>query len=312
MLSYHNPYSDDAHALPHAKREKTDYIIQKVIQALNILEMFHDEVDELSLTELSKRLTLNESSVEMLLATLKSRNYIEKNNSTGNYRLGFKNLELAQTVLKQIDLYRVSHPVLMSISLACGETTAIAVLRKSHVIELDAIQSEQPVQVVSRVGVHLPVHCTAAGKMLLASQSPKEMEAIVSSLELGCYTRNTTTSVTELRNKLPEILEKGYAVDDEELDQDVRSVAAAIHDYAGLVVGAVAITGPSCRITTERLAGEMADLVQNGAREISARLGFHGPEAMAPADLVVPEGKASPLKKTRATRIPSGPPASLK
>lgn len=106
MLTYHNPYSDEAHALPHAKREKTDYIIQKVIQALNILEMFHDEVDELSLTELSKRLSMNESSVHMLLATLKSRSYIEKNNSTGNYRLGFKNLELAQTVLKPIIVAR--------------------------------------------------------------------------------------------------------------------------------------------------------------------------------------------------------------
>ena len=264
------------------KREKTDYTIQKVVQALTILEQFHDEVDELGVGELSKRLNLNQGSVELLLATLKSRNYIEQNSSTSNYRLGFKNLELAQTVLRQIDLYRVSHPVLASISAECCETAAVAVLSKCHVIELDAIQSDHPVQVMSRVGVHLPLHCTAAGKVLFASKGPNEQEKLLQGLELESYTRKTVTGAGELRLKLREIAEAGYAIDDEELDREVRGVAAPIRDYAGLVVGAVVITGPSCRISLERLTGEMARLVQDAARQISARLGFHGaPEKRA-------------------------------
>jgi DNA-binding IclR family transcriptional regulator len=279
MISYHNPYNDAGdRALPLAKKEKTDYIIHKVVQALNILEQFHDDVDELSLTELSKRLSMNEGSVHLLLANLQSRNYIEQNRSTNNYRLGIKNLELAQTVLHQIDLYRVARPVLASISGECGEATAVAVLRKSHVIELDAIQSEHPVQVVSRVGVHLPIHCTAAGKVLIASKAADDLENLLQGMELVSYTRNTVTCVDELRLKLGQIVERGFAIDDEEMDRDVRGVAADIRNYAGLVVGAVVITGPSCRISLERLGGELARLVQNGAREISARLGFHGIE----------------------------------
>ena len=265
-------------SLPLHKKDKTDYIIHKVIQALNILEQFHDDVDELSQAELSKRLCINETSINLLLSTLKARNYIERNSSTNNYRLGFKNLELAQTVLRQIDLYRVSHPVLASISAQCGETTAVAVLRKYHVIELDSFQSEHPVQVVSRVGVHLPVHCTAAGKALIASKTPDELENLLQGMELESFTRNTMTCAEELRLNLRKIVEMGYAIDDEERDRDVRSVAAVIRDYAGLVVGAVVITGPSCRVSAERLSGELAVLVQNGARDISARLGFHGTE----------------------------------
>lgn len=296
---------DDAHSsagmqsvLP-AKKEKTHYIIQKVVQALDILEQFHDEVDELGLTELSKRLSLNQSSVAMLLATLKSRNYLEQNNSSGNYRLGFKNLELAQNVLRKIDLYRVAHPVLASISAECGEIAAIAVLSKSHVVELDAIQSDHPVQVMSRVGVHLPVHCTAAGKMLIALQTPRQSEELLQGMELESYTRNTVTCADALKLKLGEIAERGYAIDDEELDREVRGVAAAIRDYAGLVVGAVVITAPSCRVSLERLGGEMADLVQEGARQISARLGFHEAEQKRSCGLHGREGEPAKPKKSR-------------
>ena len=299
-MSYNDPYSSaGTRSLSSIKKEKTDYIIQKVIQALNILEQFHGEVDELSSNELCKRLSMNESSVDMLLATLRSRNYIEKNSLTDNYRLGFKNLELAQTVLRQMDLYRVSHPVLASITEQCGETAAVAVLSKSHVIELDACQSEHPVQVVSRVGVHLPVHCTAAGKALIAYKSPDELEFLLQGVELDGFTGNTITCATELKLNLSRIVETGFATDDEERDRDVRGVAAVIHDYAGLVVGAVVITGPSCRISQERLFGEMAALVQDGARDISARLGFHVAAAGSDGAVVVAKTAPSAPKKTR-------------
>jgi len=276
MTSCQNPdCAGEVRSLQPGKKEKTDYIIQKVIQALNILEQFHDEVDELSLTEMSRRLAMPEGSVDLLLATLTSRDYIEQDRSSKGYRLGFKNLELAQTVLRQTGLYRISHPVLASLAGACGETSAIAVLKKTHVIELDAVQSEHPVQVVPRVGVHLPVYCTAAGKVLIAAETDEELELRFKGVKLESYTPNTVICAEELKLQLRRVVEAGYAVDDEELDRDVRAVAAAIRDYAGRVVGVVVITGPSCRISLERLAGELIPLVQRGASEISARLGFH-------------------------------------
>lgn len=283
---------DELRNLSASKRDKANYIIQKVIQALNILEQFHDDVDELSLSQLSKRLEMNEGSVEALLATLKARNYLEQDRYSRGYRLGFKNLELAQTVLKQTDLYRISHPVLAGLAGECGETSAVAVLSKTHVVELDAVHCEHPVRVVPRVGVHLPVHCTAAGKMLLASESDEAQELLLKGVELKRYTPNTITSPEELKLELRRIAARGYAVDDEELDRDVRAVAAAIRDYSGRVVGAVVITGPSVRIGDERLVGEFIPLAQRGAAEISARLGFHLAQPQTPAE---PAAQGEPL-----------------
>ena len=89
-----------------ARKEKSEYIIQAVSHALDLLEQFHDDVDELGVTELSKRLKLHKNNVFRLLATLESRGYIEQNKATENYRLGLKALELGQTFIKQMGLLR--------------------------------------------------------------------------------------------------------------------------------------------------------------------------------------------------------------
>ena len=279
MVSLTNSCSaGTSRSLQAGKKDKTDYTINKVVQALDILEQFREGVGEFSVIELSRRLAMKAGYVERLLATLESRNYIELNRATGGYRLGFKNLELAQTVVRQTDLHRVSHPVLVSIAGKCGETTAVAVLKRSCAVELDAVHSDKPVQVVPQVGLHLPVHCTAAGKALIASESDEALGRLLNGMSLGRYTQNTITSVENLRIELRRIAEKGYAVDDEELDQGVRSVAAAIRDHVGQVVGALVITGPCCRIDLHRLDSELGPLAQKGAREISTKLGFHQPE----------------------------------
>ena len=103
-------------------------------------------------------------------------------------------------------------------------------------------------------------------------------------MELKRYTPNTITGAEELKLHLRRVAQQGYALDDEELDRDVRAVAAAIRDYSGRVVGAVVVTGPSFRIGVDRLEGEFIPLVQRGAREISAKLGYHLAEPQPPID----------------------------
>jgi DNA-binding IclR family transcriptional regulator len=94
-----------------AKKDKSEYIIQAVSHALDLLEQFHGEVDELGVTELSKRLKLHKNNVFRLLATLETRGYIDQNRPTENYRLGLKALELGQTFIKQMGLLRQAKPI---------------------------------------------------------------------------------------------------------------------------------------------------------------------------------------------------------
>jgi len=258
-----------------AKKEKSEYIIQAVSHALDLLEQFHGEVDELGVTELSKRLKLHKNNVFRLLATLESRGYIEQNRATENYRLGLKSLELGQTFIKQMGLLRQAKPILDRLVQECNETSYVAIFKEGHVVYLDVVETDLTVRVVSRVGSRLPGYCTAAGKVHLAYMSDEEIDAILPTRELKGYTANTFVDRDVLKKELRQIAEQGYAIDNEELDLGVRCVAAPIRDYTRRIVGAVSISGPSMRLPDERMEKELIPLVTHSAEDLSTRLGYH-------------------------------------
>jgi IclR family transcriptional regulator, KDG regulon repressor len=258
-----------------ARKEKIDYLIQSVSHALELLEQFHDEVDELGVTELSKRLKLHKNNVFRLLATLESHGYIEQNKVTENYRLGLKTLELGQTFVKQMGLLRQSRPILEAVVHECNETSYIAILKDFNIIYLDVVETDLTVRVVPRVGSRLPAYCTAAGKVQIAYMTEEELEQYLPAKDIKPYTTNTIVDPEILKKHLIQVAEQGYAIDDEELDIGVRCVSAPIRDYTRRIVGAVSISGPSMRMSMERIDRELIPLVKKASEEISIKLGFH-------------------------------------
>jgi len=258
-----------------AKKEKSEYIIQAVDHALDLLEQFHDEVDELGVTDLSKRLKLHKNNVFRLLATLESRGYIEQNRVTENYRLGLKTLELGQTFIKQMGLLRQSRPVLESLVRECNETTYVAILKDFHIVYLDVVETDLTVRVVPRVGSRLPAYCTAAGKVQLAYMTDEELDHYLPNKEMKQFTSHTITDRDQFKLHLKKVAEQGYAIDNEELDVGVCCVGAPIRDYTRRIIGAISVSGPSMRFTPERIEKELIPLVLKAGDDISVKLGYH-------------------------------------
>jgi DNA-binding IclR family transcriptional regulator len=257
-----------------AKKDKSEYIIQAVDHALDLLEQFQGDVDELGVTELSKRLKLHKNNVFRLLATLESRSYIEQNRVTENYRLGLKTLELGQTFIKQMGLLRQSRPVLEALVKECNETTYVAILKDSYIVYLDVVETDMTVRVVPRVGSRLPAYCTAAGKIQLAYMTDEELDHYLPTKELKAYTANTITDRDAFKAHLRKIADQGYALDNEEMDIGVCCVGAPIRDYTRRIIGAVSISGPSMRFSPERIEKELIPLVKRAGEDISTKLGF--------------------------------------
>jgi DNA-binding IclR family transcriptional regulator len=214
------------------KTEKSDYSIKTVSHALDLLEQFHDDIEELGLIELSHRLQLNKSSVLRLLATLALRNYIDQNKVTDKYRLGLNTLRLGQSFIKRTGLLIHARPVMKDLVKECNETALVAILKDFSIVYLDALEAGHTVRVVPRIGAWLPAYCTAAGKAQIAFLS------------------------------------------DDELDLDVRCVAAPIRDYSHRVVGAVSISGPSMRLSDVHLEHVLIPLIKNASDKISSNLGY--------------------------------------
>jgi IclR family transcriptional regulator, KDG regulon repressor len=255
------------------RREKSNYIIQSVSHALDVLEQFFQDTDELGVTELSKRLKLHKNNVFRLLATLESRGYIEQNRSTENYRLGVRCLQLGQSYVKHMGLLRQARPIMDEVVHQARETAYVAVLRRDGVVPVEIVDADRTVRIVSQVGETLPLHCTAAGKALLAFQPEEDLRGILPDA-LPKFTDRTPADRQALQQQLKSVASSGYAIDMGEHMEDVRAVAAPIRDYARNVVGALAIVGPAYRFQAERIDKELAPLVLKAGRDLSSRLGF--------------------------------------
>ena len=131
------------------------------------------------------------------------------------------------------------------------------------------------VRVVSRVGSRLPAYCTASGKVHMAFMSEDEINELLPNRQLKGYTSTTITDRETFKELLKTVADKGYALDDEEMDLGVRCVAAPIRDYTRRIVGAISVSGPTMRLSNERIEKEIIPLVQGAAEELSSRLGYH-------------------------------------
>ncbi|MBI5575149.1 MAG: IclR family transcriptional regulator [Deltaproteobacteria bacterium] len=255
------------------RRDKSNYIIQSVAHALDVLEEFRGEMDELGVTELSKKLKLHKNNVFRILATLQSRNYIEQNRTNDNYRLGIKCLELGQTFIHQRGLLKQAQPILRELAESSAETSYLSILRSSDVVYLDAVETTSTVRVVSRVGLHMPIHATAAGKALIAFESEEELKKRFHA-ELQRFTKNTITSSDDLLNELAAVREKEYAADLEEFEDGLRCIASPVRDYTRKVIAAISVSGPAHRLSDDRIAQSIGPEVSRCAKALSMRLGF--------------------------------------
>lgn len=256
------------------KRERTDCFIQAVEQALNVLEQFQGSKEKLGLSELSKRLKLTKNKVFRLLATLEAHKYIEQNKVMGNYRLGVKNLLLGLSFARHMGLLKQARPVQESLVKKCNETSFISVLNNYQTVNLDMVESNQLLRVVPQVGAKLPLYCTAAGKVLATNISEENLRKYFQIDGLKKYTGKTIDNPETLFNDIRNFAKMGYAIDNEELDEGVKSIGAPIRDYSRQIIGALSISIPTMRLTSIRTDQELVPLVMAAANEISVKLGF--------------------------------------
>lgn len=257
------------------RREKSNYVIQSVSHALDVLEQFYGSTDEIGVTELSKRLKLHKNNVFRLLATLEARGYIEQNRSTENYRLGLKCLQLGQSYVQQMGFLQQARTTLEEMVRSAKESSYVAVRRGTVIVPLEFVEARSAVRVVSFLGTTLPLHCTAPGKVHLAFDSEEELSQSLSE-KLDRYTDKTVIDRRLLMEQLKEIGDVGYAIEQGEFMDEVISVAVPIHDYTRTLVGSLAVTGPAHRLTNGKLQKEVVPLILKGGSELSKRLGYPG------------------------------------
>jgi len=255
------------------RREKSNYTIQSVSHSLDVLEQFNGSVDEIGVTELSKRLKLHKNNVFRLLATLEARGYIEQNKVTENYRLGLKCLQLGQTFINQMGLLLQARSTLEDLVKITKESAFVAIRKGAAIVPLEFVEPSRPVRVVSFLGTALPVHCTAAGKVYLVFESEGGLSQTLPE-RLDRHTEKTITDRKVLVEQMQQVSETGYAVDHGEFSQDVSSVAVPVRDYTRTLVGVLGVAGPGHRLSPETIKQDIAPQLLRAGNDLSKRLGY--------------------------------------
>lgn len=240
----------------------------KALEVLRILAEYETAVD---LQTLARRLGLPKSTLSRLLSTLRGRNFVYQDPRTRQFRLGWSLVHLGEAAKRQFNLAQVLRPFLEQLVQETGETASLAVLAGRHAVYIDQVVSHSIIKGVPPVGSALDLHCTAVGKMLLSSLPEETLEQLVREQGLPRRTERTIDNAARLRKELERVREQGYAVDDEEAEPGGRCVAAPVVDGQGSVVAAVSITGPTSRITAERIP-EYAEMVRHAALQASTLL----------------------------------------
>jgi DNA-binding IclR family transcriptional regulator len=226
--------------------------IRAVERALDVLLCFSRQTPELSMTQIAERVEMHKSTVHRLLATLEKRRFVHRDPVSGLYRPGIRLLQMAYLTMENNDLRRLAAPYLRKLCDQFRETIDLCIMDDADVVFLDVIESPQRVKIAAATGQRLPAFCTASGKSILAYMP---QETVLKSLEHGVskYTDCTLVSPDEILENLRLSRLQGFATSVQEYEEGINAVAAPILDENNFPIAAIAIAGPTYRMTPERM-----------------------------------------------------------
>lgn len=247
------------------------YTVNSVRRALDILAVFAER-SNWTVTEISRHLNLNKTTTFRLVSTLAEAGFLQRN-SDDSYRLGGQIASLANETLMYEQLSWKAAPPLQRLSERTGETVHIGVVHDFQMVNVQIVEGTHVLRMHAQIGNRRPAHASALGKMILAHAPNEHVEDYLWTVGLNPYTKNTITDPKVFREHLHEARERGWVIDNEELEPGLRCIAAPVRDNHGHVFAAVSVSGPAFRMTDARLL-ELQPQVVSTSVIISRLMGF--------------------------------------
>jgi DNA-binding IclR family transcriptional regulator len=244
--------------------------VRAVERALDVLLCFTSQTPELTMTQIAEHVGIHKSTAHRLLATLENKRFIQRDQDTGIYRLGIRLLQMAYLTLEQNDLRRLAAPFMHRLCDLYEENIDLTLLDDTDVVFINIFEGPQRVKLAAAIGQRLPAFATASGKAILGFMPEKLVRQI---LDRGMpqLTRYTLISSDALFENLKSIRELGFAISEQELEEQINAVAAPIFDQENHPIASIAVAGPAYRLTRERMM-EIGPSVVAIAREINQEI----------------------------------------
>ncbi len=247
-------------------------MVNSVLKAVKILETI-GEGKPLGASEIGRKLDIPKSSVHNILQTLESEGFVEKGEDASRYNLGISLIELGYRAQNDLAICQVATPYLNGINGETGETIHLTVLDNDEVLYVGCVESIKTVRAHAIIGLKAPLYCTSVGKAIMAFLHKDHIERIIREKGLEKRTKNTITEKSKLLDDLKKTRERGYSIDNMEIEDHLTCIGAPIMNHKGEVFASISISAPTGRLTKE-LFSQYGLLVKNTTDQISRKLGF--------------------------------------
>lgn len=248
-------------------------LVSAAVRVLAVLERLSLQ-RAIGLEEISREIKLAKPTVYRFLLTLQELGYARRVDGD-RWAITLKMFNLGSRALDHLDLVSAARPIAEAMSEELGETVHMGVLDGDSAVYVLKIESRYTIRMISRVGRRMPLYCTAIGKVLLAFAKEDERKSALDGVRLLAFTKQTLTSRRALDAELAQVREQGFALDNEEREEDLRCIGAPVFDHTGAVVAALSVSWPDFRYERGEESHWVAT-IKDAAARISAVLGYTG------------------------------------
>ncbi|MEJ6782962.1 HTH-type transcriptional regulator BhcR [Aminobacter sp. Piv2-1] len=245
--------------------------VQSLDRALRILAIVA-QGDGLSLSEISAASELAASTAYRMLTTLQNHGMVEFDSSEQLWSIGVETYRMGSAFLRRRKLVDRARIVMQELMEKTGETANLGVAEDDCVVFVSQVETHQAIRAFFRPGTRSPFHASGIGKAVLAHLDRDRVNAIVRKAGLAAYTERTLSEAAALARDLEQIRARGWSVDDEERYPGMRCVAAPVFNEFGEPIGGVSVSGPTVRVTPEKVR-EIGPLVRQAATELTRMIG---------------------------------------
>jgi IclR family KDG regulon transcriptional repressor len=212
-----------------------------VMKAIDVLEVFLKNDGGLSLTEISRLTGLNTTTSYRLVSTLVQRGYLANHHNRGLYTLGLKMMDYNFAVRRALKFIDLAYLSLSKLSKEQKESVYLSIMDGDESLVIEEVGIDEELRINSPVGKRLKLHCTAGGKILMASLPEEEREAYYTRNTLEAFTKNTITDIARLEKELETAKIEGVAFDREEYRMGIWAAAAPVYNTKRSVIAAAGI-----------------------------------------------------------------------
>jgi DNA-binding IclR family transcriptional regulator len=220
-------------------------------RAFAILEYLDGSQRGQNISELSRRFGIPKSTTHVIVGTLRRLGYLAYNERKRGYSLGLKVYGLGRGLIKSFGLPERALGAMKSLAESTRCTCQLAILVDEQAMYIQKVEGPGTTQFDTYVGKRTNLHCTGVGKVLLAFAA--DPEYLLNRKSFARYTKKTITSPASLRRELGKVRQKGYALDDEEEELEVRCLAAPVFNRSGECLAALAIAGTINELRDDKL-----------------------------------------------------------